>query len=573
MAVTIYLSQAPAHPYFIRYKMNIQVIAVNCRYSHSCLALFYVRNELQKIPGLRPVIRQFSLNDPYYATLLRISGSKPEAIFFSVYIWNSAYIGRLAVDLNLLFPDTPIVMGGPQAKALRASLPFSPTVIHGAIEGLGADFYPDLKEGSLKEDYFAATGAAFAYPYKQDDFSRQLKNRNIYYESSRGCPFSCAYCLSSVNRELINKEIPTVEKELADILQHKPKFIRFVDRTFNADSQRALAIWRFLAASPGETTFHFEIAPDLFNEEMFEFLAKLPAGLFQFEIGVQSTNTETLQAVNRRMNLDLASHNIRRLLSFKNIHLHVDLILGLPHETWQTFSQSIKDVFALGPHYIQMGLLKILPDTAIYRDRDNLGLIGAAQPPYEVMATAWLDHESLSRLFWLGECLEAFYNNPFFKTFFAYLNQGTMDIFNFFEELLDLCQQNNFFQLARTQKLMTEILAALTAFWPDCHLIKELLIYDWLRCGHHSLPECLPANLKESKDHLWHSMPDDMPPLFNRRGRHDFFKRTVFHKFSGELLQAAGLTKDEKRDGYVAFLAEETGLPAARKTVLLPIGN
>ncbi|NOX26165.1 MAG: DUF4080 domain-containing protein [Deltaproteobacteria bacterium] len=551
--------------------MNIQLIAINCRFSHSCLALFYVRNELEKFPGFTPEIRQFSLNDPYYSTLLTISGSEPKALFFSVYIWNSDYTGRLVEDLHRIMPDTPIVMGGPQAETLRQTLSLRPTVIHGPIEGLDTTFYDDLRQRHLKEDYMADHQVPFASPYKQDDFSRQLKNRNIYYESVRGCPFSCTYCLSSVEHGLVWRDIAAVRQELNDILRHSPKIIRFVDRTFNADRQRAMAVWRFLASQAGATTFHFEIAPDLFDEDMLDFLSQLPVGLFQFEIGIQSTHPPTLRAVNRRMNITLARKNIKRLLSFKNIHLHIDLILGLPHDTRQTFAQSLRDVFALQPHYIQMGLLKVLPDTAICHNRSSFGILNTNRPPYEVMATDWLKHSDIRHLFWLSECVEAFYNNRFFRSFFACLHQQDVDIFLFFAELLEICRNNDFFTLAKTQKLLNDILLQLSVCRSQTNLYRELLIYDWLRCGHHFLPDSLPGDLKKIKDHLWHILPDEIPGIFNLRQRHTFFKRTIFYKFSADLLNTVGLRKSRKDDdGYLAFLAEASGIFALRKAILLP---
>jgi radical SAM superfamily enzyme YgiQ (UPF0313 family) len=551
--------------------MNIQLIAINCRFSHSCLALFYVRNELEKFANFTPEIRQFSLNDPYYQTLLKISAGEPEAFFFSVYIWNSDYVGRLVEDLHRLMPDVPIVMGGPQAKTLRQTLSMRPTVIHGPVEGLDSAFYDDLQQGRLLLDYEANYQAPFKSPYKQDDFSRQLKNRNIYYESSRGCPFSCAYCLSSINHGLVWRDIAAVKEELSLILRHSPQIIRFVDRTFNADSQRALEIWRFLASKAGSTTFHFEIAPDLFNEEMFDFLAQLPTGLFQFEIGIQSTNPTTLKAVNRKMDLELASQNIKRLLSFKNIHLHIDLILGLPHDTRQTFAKSLRDAFAMRPHHIQIGLLKVLPGTAIWQNRQHFGLLNTTKPPYEVLATNCLNHNELTRLFWLSECVEAFYNNRFFRSFFTYLDKKEVDIFRFFEELLGICQQNHFFILAKTQKLMAELLVKMTSSSPEADLYKELLIYDWLRCGHHFLPDCLPADLKQIKDQLWHILPDEIPGLFTSKQRHAFFKKTIFCKFPNELLYTVGLGGETvNRDGYLAFSDETAGIFNLRKTIHLP---
>lgn len=545
--------------------MIIQLIAINCRYSHSCLALFYVRQELERhLPESQARIRQFTINDPYYPTLLRVSEPETAAFFFSVYIWNHGYLQRLLTDLHQLRPQTPIVLGGPQALVLREALNFRPTVVDGEIEGVSTSFYTDLQEGRLQSDYQSAAGSPFRSPYKRDDFRRQLKNRNIYYESSRGCPFSCSYCLSSIGRGVVNRDLQETKKELTAILRHQPQIIRFVDRTFNADGGRALAIWQFLSASHAEnpaTTFHFEIAPGLFNEEMFEFLEGLPTGLFQFEIGIQSTNHETLKAVNRVMDFQKISANIRRLRAMANIHLHIDLILGLPHDTRQIFGRSLNDVFAMGPHYIQMGLLKVLPGTDIHRRRQEFGFISTALPPYEIMATRWLKDKELGRLFWLGECLEAFHNNRFFSTFFNYLRQSGEDIFLFFSKLSDFCQKRGFFQLAKTQRLLTETLVDFTAQRPRAALIREILLYDWLRAGGRTPPPCLKADMKGARDYLWHHLPDEVEGLFNQRQRHAFFKKTIFQRFSTETLKLAGHNIDSTRlEAHAAFLPRTTGL-------------
>ena len=253
--------------------MKISLIAFNCRYSHSCLALFYVRNELEKfLPESSVSINQFTINDPYYEALLKIKDYQTEALFFSVYIWNAVYLCRLINDLHSCLPDLPIVLGGPQAPSLREKLSFGPTLVHGQIEGVSQNFYKDLANKNLQSDYFGSSITTFSYPYKQEDFQGQLKNRNIYYESSRGCPFFCSYCLSSISHGVLSKDIEQVKKELSAILKESPKNLRFVDRTFNANPERSLEIWDFLLENADDTcSFHFEIAPDLFTKEMFCF--------------------------------------------------------------------------------------------------------------------------------------------------------------------------------------------------------------------------------------------------------------------------------------------------------------
>ncbi|MFQ6759050.1 MAG: DUF4080 domain-containing protein [Deltaproteobacteria bacterium] len=541
--------------------MQISLITLNARYSHSCPALFHVRNALARaLPESSLALHQFTINDPYYQTLLRITGDQPEIICFSVYIWNADYTMRLVGDLRRILPEIPIILGGPEATFMAlASLPAGCTVVRGEVEGLGDDFFRALAALTLQAEYCAAPAPPFAMPYWEADYAPHLANRNIYYESSRGCPFSCSYCLSSVGQGVRYRELPEVEQELAQILAHKPKIIRFVDRTFNALPERSLAIWRWLLAQPGETLFHFEIAPDLFSQEMLAFLAQVPQGRFQFEIGLQSTNPATLEAVNRKMDLKKAQENIRRLVAFDNIHLHLDLILGLPCETEATFTASLNEAFGMAPHHLQMGLLKVLPGTAISKAAEAFGLVSAATPPYSVLATRWLDHAALSRLYWLGECLEAFYNNRFFRNLWAYIRETGEEPFGFFTQLLAICQAADFFSLAKTQEFMTRMLVELAHTRPDRELFCELVRFDWLVSGQRLLPPWLDAEpSKEIRDHLWRSLPEELPPHYTRLTRNEFFKRGIFARFSGSLLTVVGLAQGQASPGgYVCFFQEQ----------------
>ncbi|MBU2539235.1 MAG: B12-binding domain-containing radical SAM protein [Proteobacteria bacterium] len=541
--------------------MQISLITLNARYSHSCPALFHVRNVLeQRLPHSRLVLRQFTINDPYYETLIRITGDQPESLCFSVYIWNAEYTMRLVRDLRRILPKAPIILGGPEATFMASEkLPAGCTIVRGEVEGLGDDFFRDLSTGTLRAEYRGAAAPPFGMPYRDADFSLHLENRNIYYESSRGCPFSCSYCLSSVEHGVRNRELAEVERELGVILAHGPKIIRFVDRTFNGLPERALAIWRWLLARPGETLFHFEIAPDLFSEEMLVFLAQVPHGRFQFEIGLQSTNPETLAAVNRRMDLDLAGKNIRRLAASGNIHLHLDLILGLPCETEATFKASLNAAFGMAPHQLQMGLLKVLPGTPISRAEEEFGLIRSATPPYSVLATRWLDHASLCRLYWLGECLEAFYNNRFFRNTLDYIRKKEEEPSGFFEQLRSVCQAADFFALAKTQEFMTRMLVELAQSRPDGELFCELLRFDWLVSGQRILPPYLGAeSSKEIRDYLWRNLPEGVPPHYTRLTKNEFFKRGIFARFSGQLLNTVGLAEGgDSHEGYVCFLPEQ----------------
>ncbi|OGQ94218.1 MAG: hypothetical protein A2521_05555 [Deltaproteobacteria bacterium RIFOXYD12_FULL_57_12] len=567
----------------------IRLAALNARYSHSCLALFHVRQELRAhLTELQVEMLQLTINDPYFATLQRLAVGEPAAVFFSVYIWNSRYVRRLVVDLVKLLPKTRIVLGGPQAPYLfsreQASwLPARCSVVLGEVEGLSDDFYEDLVRDRMRELYgsFATVADSRAYPfvspYLESDFSGDLCNRHVYYESSRGCPFACSYCLSAARPGVRYKELDQVQAELAAILRHRPKVVRFVDRTFNDRPARALAIWRFLldTADPA-TLFHFEMAPDRFTDEMLAFLEGMPVNRFQFELGIQSTNPETLSAINRNMDLPKTRTAISRLAALDAIHLHVDLILGLPYETAATFAASFNEVFALRPHYMQMGLLKVLPDTPMGRSETEFELAVCEEPPYEVMANRWLDGAALAELFWFGECVEAFYNNRFFRSLWRYLHGRGENVFTFFQSLLAVCQQQGFFELAATQKLMVAILCEFVAARSDGELIRELLAYDWLRCGHRFLPVELQAGLQAEplptvKNTLWRRLPPNLEGLYDYRHRDEFFKQGIFACFSGPMLEAVGLGRDGQA-GYVCFLAECEGrVFGLSRAVRLPV--
>ena len=538
--------------------MLCRLIAFNGRYIHSCLALFYVRTALeQNLQGCQPEMVQYTINDPYYPTLRQIGSGDPAALFFSVYIWNSIYIQRLIIDLVKFLPKTPIIMGGPQVKTLARSL--SPdllqhcTVVKGEIEGLDQSFYQDLAGNRLQREYGCAKVSAFNSPYRQEDFKVSLKDRNIYYESSRGCPFGCTYCLSAA--EKVVRHLPTakVYEEIQNILRHGPKVIRFVDRTFNDLPERALDIWRFLVDQPGETLFHFEMAPDRFTEDMFRFLEQIAPGRFQFEIGVQSTNPQTLEAINRKCDLEKLAANICRLVSLDTIHIHLDLILGLPHEDKESFLRSFSDVFKLGPHYIQMGLLKVLSDTPMSRTMEEYGLVVCENPPYELLASTWLAAAELEELYWFGECVEAFHNNRFFRGLWDYLRQKNEDIAVFFEALLGLCRERDFFNRAHTQEFMSSLLLELVRERPDGKVLRELLIFDWLRCGHHFLPEHFRLEpVFNHKKLLWTQLPQNWEGVYDYKSRDEFFKQSVFFPFSGELLKEVGLS-DTGNFAYICF--------------------
>jgi radical SAM superfamily enzyme len=556
--------------------MQISLIAFNARFTHSCLGLFHVRNELEAhCPEARLTFFQLTINDSSYEILLRITATRPDYVFFSTYIWNSDLVERLIGDLKVCLPGCSCVIGGPQAAVVAGSLEEGAcTIVTGPIEAVEPAFYRDLRMHSLQASYASSPvqKGAFRSPYRDSDFARHLRNRHIYYESSRGCPFCCTYCLSAGEKGSLHKDLSQVEAELDHILSHRPALLRFVDRTFNDQPERALAIWRFLVKLQTQTVCHFEISPDRFSEEMLAFLGGVPPGLFQFEIGIQSTNPETLKAVRRPMDIDKAHAVVARLAAPGNIHLHVDLILGLPCETRESFLRSFARVFSMGAQYIQMGVLKILPDTPLCQTAEENGYQSCRLPPYTVVATRWIDHATFSDLYWFSECVERFVNNRYFVTFWSYLRRREEDSVSFFEGLLSVCRGHSFFSLAATQELMCRMLLEVTARRNDARVVFDLLRFDWLRCGHRFLSECLrlPEDDEQAsalKKRLFQALPESMAGIYDRGEKNQVCKRGLFAGFSERGLRELGFA-DQRGDGYLCFLPErETGLHGFSRVV------
>lgn len=551
--------------------MHIQLIGCNGRYTHSTLSLFYLRRIFAaKIVRAKISIRQFTINDNYFETLARITDQAADCSCFSVYIWNSALLGRLLTDLSRLQPHTPLIIGGPEAAALASRLNLDNlTLVTGEAEGLPHSFFTDLSKKSLKKSYQCREQPTFSSPYCSEDFSRHLANRHIYYESSRGCPFSCAYCLSAQTTGVRHLEVDQVKEELDLILAHKPTIIRFIDRTFNALPERTVALWRHLLSLESETSFHFEIAPDLFTEEMFSLLAKVPAGKFQFEIGLQSSHAPTLAAVNRKMEVSRALATIRRLASLDTVHLHVDLILGLPLDTEESYQQTFNDLFATGCHYMQMGLLKVLPGTPLAQRRDDFALLAAGQPPYELLQNKWLSHARLKHFYWFGECVEKFYNTHFFKPLFRYLRQQRQNAFLFFMELTAACHSKDFFRQAATHELMSTLLAQLARQRPDRDTFLEILQLCWLYAGRRTLPSHLPfQDLKKNKAELYRRLPQNLPPYFSHPDRNHFFKQVEFGSFGAVAVNTL-FACPGKEPRLICFMTAGKGTPKGQGQVVL----
>lgn len=556
--------------------LHIKLVAINARYTHSAPALFYLRHELESfLKSPQITLYQFSINEPYHETVLRLCAGDPEAIFLSAAIWNSSIVERLVKDIKICMPNCMVVVGGPQAERVQELVGDKASYVFGEIEGVDPIFYDDLQASSLESVYRgkfrAVREKGLAEIYRESDFDEYLQNRQIYYETSRGCPFSCSYCLSAAEVGVYHKPLDQVWKELDLILAHNPKSLRFIDRTFNDNWQRGLAIWKYLMTKDCDTLFHFEIAPDFFNEEVFEFLKTIPPGRMQFEIGIQSTNEVTLEAICRKMKTSRVHAIVSRLAAYDNIHLHVDLILGLPYENRETFLKSFEDVFAMGAHYIQMGLLKMLPDTPLHKQAFQFGYSASDSAPYSVYANSWLNQGQLAELYWFCECVEKFLNNRYFVTLWRYLGSLSEQVAPIFLQILEKSREHDLFERAATQELLTTILMSWAKERVDASLIKEILRYDWLRAGQKQIPKALSfdseENFTETRDRLYHECAEEVAGVYAKRDRNRFFKRNLFWKPQAQFL--AHLGYDDTVIGLCVSTEREVSLHRHQKIIPL----
>ncbi len=552
--------------------MKVKLVALNARFTHSCLALFCIRHELEKYCAeIDCELCQHTINDSYYELLVRLAENAPDYIFFSSLIWNSDLVEKLLVDLRSRLVNAWFVVGGPQAQIVRNNVGDQQTTyVLGEIEAVTQKFWEDLKARDLQPEYsgkfLQSSQQNLPFSYREQDFKEHLQNRHVYYESSRGCPFSCSYCLSSVEKGIFHKPLDQVYDEIDALLEADPMVIRFVDRTFNDIPSRALDIWRHIVSKNRDTLFHFEVAPDRFTPEMIAFLETVPDNIFQFEIGIQSTNVKTLKEIRRMVDSNKAEELIKKIAEPNNIHIHLDLILGLPYETEETFAQSFRDVFRMESHYIQMGLLKLLPGTRIAQKAEEYGYVASQAPPYSVFSSKWMEADQLTDLYWFCECVEKFLNNRYFVSLWKYLRKTEEDIYVFFRAILDICRSSNFFDFAATHELMGQILLDCCRGRSDFDLVFELLTYDWLRCGHRFFPAFLQTDsqdeehdhrgLQQIKKHLFHSSPQNIEGLYNEAEKSKFFKKSLFLPFSLECLEELGFSVEPQGEAYICFMHE-----------------
>lgn len=461
--------------------MKILLAACNAKYIHSNLAVYNLKSCSGEYSS-RVVVKEYTINQLRDDILKDIYLEQPDVICFSCYIWNISFVRELVPDLKKILPQVEFWAGGPEVSYDAVEFLKKNPAFFGVMVGEGeetfhelAGYYIERKPETLSE----IRGVAFRDENKDRDIVHtgwrelmdlskvpfaysnltEFKNRIIYYESSRGCPFSCSYCLSSIDKKLRFRDIELVKKELQFFIDNKVPQVKFVDRTFNCKHDHAMEIWRYITEHDnGITNFHFEISADLLCAEELALMKTMRPGLIQLEIGVQSTNPQTIKAIRRTMDFEKLKRIVEQIHSFGNIHQHLDLIAGLPYEGYDSFHKSFCDVYALHPEQFQLGFLKVLKGSHMMEMTGEYQILYKDREPYEVLSTAWLTYGEILRLKMVESMVEVYYNSGQFKNTLVFLEKYFDDPFRMYEALGRFYEKKGYSEISHSRMRRYEIL-------------------------------------------------------------------------------------------------------------------
>ena len=458
--------------------MKILLAACNAKYIHSNLAVYDLQAYASEYTD-HIILKEYTINQQKDDIMRDIYLEHPDVVCVSCYIWNISFVKELMADLAKILPDADFWAGGPEVSYDAEKFLSENPEFTGVMVGEGEETFQELSGYYVKknpEKLENITGICYrdgekiihngwrqimdlsSIPFIYKDLS-EFKNRIIYYESSRGCPFSCSYCLSSVDKKLRFRDIEMVKKELQFFIDHKVPQVKFVDRTFNCKHDHAMAIWKYINDHDnGVTNFHFEISADLLREEELQEMSTMRPGLIQLEIGVQSTNPDTIKAIHRTMDFEKLKGIVDRIHSFGNIHQHLDLIAGLPYEDYDSFRNSFNDVYALKPQQLQLGFLKVLKGSHMMEMCREYGIVYKNREPYEVLSTKWLDYEHVLKLKNVENMVEVYYNSGQFQKTLEYAESFFPDAFSIYEGLGSFYMEKGYGDVSHTRMRRYEIL-------------------------------------------------------------------------------------------------------------------
>lgn len=461
--------------------MKILLAACNAKYIHSNLAVYNLKSCSGEYSS-RVVVKEYTINQIRDDILKDIYLEQPDVICFSCYIWNISFVRELVPDLKKILPQVEFWAGGPEVSYDAVEFLKKNPVFFGVMVGEGEETFHELAGYYIErkpETLSGICGVAFRdenkgrnivhtgwrelmdlskVPFAYSNLT-EFKNRIIYYESSRGCPFSCSYCLSSIDKKLRFRDIELVKKELQFFIDNKVPQVKFVDRTFNCKHDHAMEIWRYITENDnGITNFHFEISADLLRAEELALMKTMRPGLIQLEIGVQSTNPQTIKAIRRTMDFEKLKGIVEQIHSFGNIHQHLDLIAGLPYEGYDSFHKSFCDVYALRPEQFQLGFLKVLKGSYMMEMTGEYQILYKDREPYEVLSTAWLTYGEILRLKMVESMVEVYYNSGQFKNTLVFLEKYFDDPFRMYEALGRFYEKKGYSEISHSRMRRYEIL-------------------------------------------------------------------------------------------------------------------
>lgn len=501
--------------------MKALLVAMNAKFIHSNLAVYSIRafGLAHGIQKEKLMMAEYTINQNPEEILADIYYQQPELVAFSCYIWNIRQIKELAAQLHKIQPDVPIWLGGPEVSYHAEQMVKECPWLTGVMVGEGEETFLELyrtydqnrkmmeekenegaEDGQSMPELSKVAGLVYKdlhskrvvvtpereklsmdeliFPYQDME---GLEHRIIYYETSRGCPFGCSYCLSSVDRKVRLRSMSLVEKELQFFLDRKVPQVKFVDRTFNCQREHTMAIWKYIFQHDnGVTNFHFELSADLLTDEEIAYVRQFRPGLVQFEIGVQSTNPDTLSAIHRTSRLEVLKEKVAKVQEARNIHQHLDLIAGLPEEDYKSFRQSFNEVYAMKPDQLQLGFLKLLKGSPISEQQDDFGIVCQDKAPYEVLFTRWLPYRDVLRLKQVEDMVERYYNSMQFEASIPYVLTQFPTAFDFYQELGAYYQENGYVGFHQSRLQNYEILLKFCDEKTACEhsILCQLMLYD-----------------------------------------------------------------------------------------------
>lgn len=551
---------------------KIVLTAINSQYVHLNVAVRYLKKYVEKNSDIKLDIYETNINNQLMNIIKDLFEKQPDMIIFSTYIWNKEYVFSITKELKKILPDVKIALGGPEVSyewdKIMAENQEIDYIFTGEGEKVLLNFF--TKDISEVKGVVYREGDNLKYngieplienldiiPFPYDDEELQDRTKIFYYESSRGCPFNCSYCMSSIDKSVRYYSIDRTKEDLKRFIDSPIKLLKFVDRTFNLSKEKYMAIWRFLLENYREgITFHFEINANIFDDETLDFLETVPKGYFQFEIGVQTIDAQAMKSIGRINKLEKLEHNIRRIS--RNIHLHLDLIAGLPYETYDKFRESFDYVHRLKPEMIQLGFLKLLKGTKMYDEREKYGYKYFSKPPYEVFSNEFISFAEMVKLKNLEKVLDFYYNSEKFPESVQWIIENHYEsAFSFYEDVAEYFDKRGYLKVSHKESTLFTLLYEfyLDKGLKDREIFVEYLKYDYLMLGKTGF---YPEWFKSEKDG---ELYDELIRERNYKSIREGHKNSELERFSYNIF-----TK-EFEDIYVFFDYRDRSSKVIKKLV------